>query len=97
MCLLKVLERLRASRENQENQPQFLAMYSSVVGGITTDPAVMVIPIDDHMVHRGHGVFDTAAIVDGYVRISYSFIKIMNLISISQDPHNYHCKLIGSY
>ncbi|KAG6608083.1 D-amino-acid transaminase, chloroplastic, partial [Cucurbita argyrosperma subsp. sororia] len=63
----QVLERLRASRENQENQPQFLAMYSSVVGGITTDPAVMVIPIDDHMVHRGHGVFDTAAIVDGHL------------------------------
>lgn len=42
-------------------------MYSSVFGGITTDPAAMVIPIDDHMVHRGHGVFDTAAIMDGSV------------------------------
>ncbi|KAG7972822.1 hypothetical protein I3843_07G202100 [Carya illinoinensis] len=42
-------------------------MYSSVFGGITTDPAAMVIPIDDHMVHRGHGVFDTAAIMDGYL------------------------------
>lgn len=27
----------------------------------------MVLPFDDHMVHRGHGVFDTAAIVDGKV------------------------------
>ncbi|XP_022143164.1 D-amino-acid transaminase, chloroplastic [Momordica charantia] len=63
----EVLERLRASRENLESQQQFLAMYSSVFGGITTDPAAMVIPIDDHMVHRGHGVFDTAAIVDGYL------------------------------
>lgn len=42
-------------------------MYSSVFGGITTDPAAMVIPMDDHMVHRGHGVFDTAAIVDGHL------------------------------
>jgi 4-amino-4-deoxychorismate lyase len=25
----------------------------------------MVLPFDDHMVHRGHGVFDTAAIADG--------------------------------
>lgn len=75
--VLKVIERLRTSRENQENQQQYLAMYSSVFGGITTDPAAMVLPIDDHMVHRGHGVFDTAAIVDGYVRILYSFIKIM--------------------
>lgn len=42
-------------------------MYSSIFGGIVTDTAAMVIPIDDHMVHRGHGVFDTAAIVDGYL------------------------------
>ncbi|CAN6441640.1 unnamed protein product [Victoria cruziana] len=42
-------------------------MYSSIFGGITTDPAVMVIPMDDHMVHRGHGVFDTATIVDGFL------------------------------
>ncbi|XP_050208562.1 D-amino-acid transaminase, chloroplastic isoform X2 [Mercurialis annua] len=42
-------------------------MYSSVFGGITTDPSAMVIPIDDHMVHRGHGVFDTAAITDGHL------------------------------
>lgn len=41
-------------------------MYSSVFGGITLDPAMMVIPIDDHMVHRGHGVFDTAMLLDGY-------------------------------
>jgi hypothetical protein len=40
-------------------------MYSSVVGGIVLDPCMMVIPIDDHMVHRGHGVFDTATIADG--------------------------------
>jgi 4-amino-4-deoxychorismate lyase len=42
-------------------------MYSSIFGGITTDTSAMVIPLDDHMVHRGHGVFDTAAIVDGLV------------------------------
>jgi 4-amino-4-deoxychorismate lyase len=43
----------------------FNAMYSSVLGGIITDPALMVLPLDDHMVHRGHAVFDTAAIVNG--------------------------------
>ena len=43
----------------------FHAMYSSVLGGIVTDPALMVLPLDDHMVHRGHAVFDTAAIVGG--------------------------------
>ncbi|XP_039124109.1 D-amino-acid transaminase, chloroplastic [Dioscorea cayenensis subsp. rotundata] len=44
-----------------------MAMFSSIFGGITTDPAAMVIPMDDHMVHRGHGVFDTAAIMDGHL------------------------------
>ena len=43
----------------------FYAMYSSHLGGIVTDPALMVLPLDDHMVHRGHAVFDTAMIVSG--------------------------------
>ncbi|CAL8996567.1 unnamed protein product [Prunus brigantina] len=63
----EAIERLKTYRENQHGKQQFLAMYSSIFGGITTDPAAMVIPIDDHMVHRGHGVFDTAAIRDGYL------------------------------
>ena len=46
---------------------QYAAFYSSQLGGIVTDPALMVIPFDDHMVHRGHGIFDTAAIVDGRI------------------------------
>lgn len=60
-----VLERFRALRTRQP--VQFWAFYSSQLDGIVTDPALMVIPFDDHMVHRGHGVFDTAAIVDGKI------------------------------
>lgn len=63
----QAIERLRTNVESQKRKQQYLAMYSSVFGGITTDPVAMVIPMDDHMVHRGHGVFDTAAIVDGYL------------------------------
>lgn len=61
----EAIERLRRCRENSKSTQQYLAMYSSVFGGIITDQGGMVIPMDDHMVHRGHGVFDTAAIVDG--------------------------------
>jgi 4-amino-4-deoxychorismate lyase len=43
----------------------YYAMYSSLLGGIVTDPALMVLPLDDHMVHRGHAVFDTAMVVNG--------------------------------
>lgn len=43
------------------------AMYSSVYGGIVTDPRLMMIPIDDHMVHRGDGVFEALKAVDGNI------------------------------
>ncbi|CAL9195520.1 unnamed protein product [Musa hybrid cultivar] len=61
----EVVERLKAFHENRTGEQNYSAMYSSIFGGITTDSAAMVIPMDDHMVHRGHGVFDTAAIMDG--------------------------------
>jgi len=45
----------------------FYAMYSSVFGGIVKDPALMLVPIDDHMVHRGDGVFEVFKCVDGAI------------------------------
>lgn len=38
---------------------KYYALYSSVLGGVTLDPVLMQVPIDDHLVHRGDGVFDT--------------------------------------
>jgi 4-amino-4-deoxychorismate lyase len=61
----EVIEHLRALRTRQP--VPYWAFYSSQLGGIVTDPALMVLPFDDHIVHRGHGVFDTAAIVDGKI------------------------------
>ncbi len=55
----------RLSQFVHEKSVNFGAMYSSVLGGIVTDPEMMILPMDDHMVHRGHAVFDTAAIVNG--------------------------------
>src|SRR5262245_3283757 len=60
-----VIEQLRALRTRQP--VKFWAFYSSQLGGIVTDPALMVIPFDDHMVHRGHGIFDTAGLVNGRI------------------------------
>jgi branched-subunit amino acid aminotransferase/4-amino-4-deoxychorismate lyase len=34
------------------------AYFSTWLGGIVTDPALMMLPMDDHMVHRGDGVFE---------------------------------------
>lgn len=60
----QLLAKLNEKWSSVKKQP-YPAMYSSIFGGIILDPAMMVIPIDDHMVHRGHGVFDTAVLLDG--------------------------------
>ena len=46
-------------------QKNYFAMFSSVLGGIVTEPRLMLVPADDHLVHRGDGVFDTAKCVAG--------------------------------
>jgi 4-amino-4-deoxychorismate lyase len=61
----QVLSALRTMRDRQP--VKFSAFYSSQLGGIVTDPALMVLPFDDHMVHRGHGIFDTAGLVGGRI------------------------------
>jgi 4-amino-4-deoxychorismate lyase len=37
---------------------EYYAFYSSWLGGVVKNPSMMLIPIDDHMVHRGDGVFE---------------------------------------
>jgi 4-amino-4-deoxychorismate lyase len=60
-----VVAQLRALRARQP--VKYYAFYSSQLGGIVTDPALMILPFDDHMVHRGHGIFDTAGLVNGKI------------------------------
>ena len=52
----EAIQRLR--NMDHEHLQGYHAMYSSWLGGIVTDPSLMLIPIDDHMVHRGDGVFE---------------------------------------
>ncbi len=40
-------------------------MYSSLWEAVTTDPVLMVLPLDDHMAHRGDGVFEALKYVNG--------------------------------
>jgi branched-chain amino acid aminotransferase len=51
------LARLGAAREALSNT--LYAMYSGLTGGITTDPALMAVPADDHLPQRGDGVFES--------------------------------------
>jgi branched-subunit amino acid aminotransferase/4-amino-4-deoxychorismate lyase len=46
---------------------EYLAMFSSHLGGIVTEPWLMSVPIDDHMVHRGDGVFEATKCIAGRI------------------------------
>ena len=54
---------LRASRPAAK-VPYYL-FYSGLWDGYVTDPALMVVPFDDHLVHRGDGVFESFKCVEG--------------------------------
>jgi branched-chain amino acid aminotransferase len=51
------------SRLRQQTVPAhaegYLAMYSSEWDALVSDPRLMRVPVDDHLVHRGDGVFET--------------------------------------
>lgn len=58
-------ERLLAlPRPGEEN---FLAFYDHRLGAIFTNPRLMLIPLDDHLVHRGDGVFEALRFEDGAI------------------------------
>ena len=44
----------------------YLAMYSSVFDGVVTDPNLMVIPLDDHIINRGDGIFEFFDVKNSY-------------------------------
>ncbi len=65
--LLSAAEVEKRLGERRSGDLGYLAFFSSYLGGVVTDPALMTVPIDDHMVHRGHGVFDTATLTGGQI------------------------------
>jgi branched-chain amino acid aminotransferase len=61
----EVIDRLLQMKEPY--QADYLAMYSSWYGGVISDPSLMLVPIDDHLVHRGDGVFEAVKCTVGQV------------------------------
>jgi len=59
---IEILESTR--RDYHKN---YFAMYSSLLGGIVTDPVLMMLPVDDHVVHRGDGIFETFKCLNGSI------------------------------
>ncbi len=63
----KILELPRPGAEN------IFAFYEHRIGLICKDPKVMLIPLDDHLIHRGDGIFET--------------VKFINRKIYQLDPH----------
>jgi len=67
---LKVLSRdevfAGSPRWRDPGRSNYLAMYSSVFGGVVTDPALMVMPLDDHVINRGDGIFEYFPVIKGH-------------------------------
>eukprot|EP00123_Amoebidium_parasiticum_P015160 comp22817_c0_seq1/m.35826 comp22817_c0_seq1/g.35826 ORF comp22817_c0_seq1/g.35826 comp22817_c0_seq1/m.35826 type:complete len:342 (-) comp22817_c0_seq1:736-1761(-) len=57
----EAFERLQKTAAQHLSTPP-RAFFSTVLGGITIDLGAMVVPLDDHLVHRGHSVFDTCLV-----------------------------------
>lgn len=49
----------------RKNIGRYCSMYSSLCDQITTDREAMLLPLDDHLVHRGDGVFEAFLCVEG--------------------------------
>ena len=49
------------------SDPGYFAFYSSAHNAITTNMALMTLPVDDHAIVRGHAVFDTCHLSSGRV------------------------------
>lgn len=48
----EVIQNLRKETNALKQKSQFLAYYSSILGGIVQDWHLAVLPADDHLVHR---------------------------------------------
>lgn len=85
---LDLLQALESSLN--EFETRILAMYNSRVSGIIKDPLLMNIAIDDHMVHRGHAVFDTVSVINGRAyNLRRHLRRIENSASLARIPLPY--------
>lgn len=52
------------SNREQKYYSSYYGFYSSWLGGFFREPWALLIPMDDHMVHRGDGVFEAVRLYD---------------------------------
>ena len=57
----------KLSEFRADHQKNYFGFYSSRLGGFSNDLSAMMIPLDDHMVHRGDGIFEAFRVFDGAI------------------------------
>ncbi len=70
----------------------YLAMYSTFLKGIVRDPVLMTVPIDDHMVHRGDGVFEVFKCINGNIYQLEAHLKRLEnsrVLAFIREPDEY--------
>ena len=67
----------RMMKKELGTRASFRAMYSTWWDGIVVDPALMMIPIDDHQVHRGDAVFEAMKAVQGRIYLCQEHLERM--------------------
>ncbi len=58
---------------------KFDLMYSSLWGGYVTDSSMMVIPMDDHQVHRGDAVFEAIKFINKKIYLLDAHIERLKI------------------
>lgn len=56
-------------------QENYLAHYSTYWNAISTDPRLLLIPVDDHIVHRGDGVFEAFRLIENNLYLLDEHLK----------------------
>jgi branched-subunit amino acid aminotransferase/4-amino-4-deoxychorismate lyase len=78
MIIQQLTEKQIFDRLNAPSKPYseiYYAFYSSWFGGILKNPMLMLLPIDDHMVHRGDGVFEAMKAINRSVYLMDEHLK----------------------
>ncbi len=94
--LIPTDEALASLQKRRSSGHPMLAMFSSYLGGVVTDPALMSIPLDDHLVHRGHGVFDTCTLANGRLyRLGIHLDRLLASAALARIEHPWsHAELV---
>lgn len=80
IALLNEHQVIEALKHRRQAIPQkYFACYSSWLGGIITDMSFMLIPLDDHMVHRGDGVFEAMKFLNTKVYLMDAHLQRLEL------------------